>query len=463
MRKLLVLGAAIVAVLSLATIAQGQDYDDSHVWFFGNCDNQYEEPDTITSSSLFLGGSCRGIGIFLGDWDPSSIASRVSYEAMDEFGGNWEVDYLKAINIFGGPPAPGSDYGCGPQSGSALTPVSIGGGLWIAIFSVVACEPEPEPDPDGPLLAVAYIDNDVNDGGYNESVDTLIAKVIDYNLDGNVSPGDYLISHRYPLDLDANATGAFTRAVNLISFVSNSEPHIVTGLASGSGFDFRTDGTMHLYQEAAGATQFHDSFSGLDRVVVSTSSTSLPEQAVAETFLDRDTDDPFIDVEIFAPERLLAVAYVDNNTADGGYNDAVDTLIAKLVDTDANGTLDNGDRIITNQYPLDFVPGGLGTFGTTRTDLVAITIDTATSTWITVHTGTKSFSFFQLAGNLEGYEETEGGSFSTLFLDGFGIGMDRVQAVAESPSVPGTVVANITQDVPADEGFVDVEIFIVDP
>ena len=75
MRKLLVLGAAMVAILSLATIAQGEEHESSHIWFFGECENQYDSPyyDSSVSGASFLGHGCRGIGIFAGQW----VACRV--------------------------------------------------------------------------------------------------------------------------------------------------------------------------------------------------------------------------------------------------------------------------------------------------------------------------------------------------------------------------------------------------
>ena len=141
MRKFLVLGAAIVAVFSLVAIAQGDSYnEDAHVWFFGDCQINPDSADGASTSGLFLGGGCRGIGLFVGDWDNSSIASEVAYQAMGEFGGYWYVEYLKAINIFGGEKVIGSGYGCYDDEETNITPSVYNiGGLWIALFSVEPC------------------------------------------------------------------------------------------------------------------------------------------------------------------------------------------------------------------------------------------------------------------------------------------------------------------------------------
>ncbi|MGD9934891.1 MAG: hypothetical protein AB7T37_14415 [Dehalococcoidia bacterium] len=141
MRKFLVLGAAMVALFSLVTIAQGgDDSDGAHIWFFGDCEVNPDTSDGNSASGLFLGSGCRGIGIFSGDWDNYSIADRVAYEAMDEFGGYWYVEYLKAINLIGGGTTIGEGYGCDYEEETSLTPsVYNMGGLWIALFSVEPC------------------------------------------------------------------------------------------------------------------------------------------------------------------------------------------------------------------------------------------------------------------------------------------------------------------------------------
>lgn len=142
MRKLLVLGAAMVALFSLVTIAQGgESNDDAHIWFFGECQNSPDSADGNSPNGLFLGGGCRGIGLFVGNWDKYSIADAIEYEAMDEFGGYWAVEYLKAINLFGGQNEIGSDYGCDYyEEESSVTPAVYEiGGLWIALFSIEPC------------------------------------------------------------------------------------------------------------------------------------------------------------------------------------------------------------------------------------------------------------------------------------------------------------------------------------
>jgi hypothetical protein len=65
-------------------------------------------------------------------------------------------------------------------------------------------------------------------------------------------------------------------------------------------------------------------------------------------------------------ETVFAVAYTDVDPSDGGYNAAVDVLIAKLIDgpDDAgDGFISVGDLVITNQYPLVHDLDGPFTFG----------------------------------------------------------------------------------------------------
>ena len=128
MRKLLVLGAALVALLSLVSIAQGANgEDESHIWFFGDCNNPYDGTDSSPADSgggSFFGDGCRGIGIFTGDWDHEGIADEVTNVASRRFGGPWAVEYLKTVNLFAGETQVGSGYLCGgvPFSVESVSP-----------------------------------------------------------------------------------------------------------------------------------------------------------------------------------------------------------------------------------------------------------------------------------------------------------------------------------------------------
>jgi len=307
MRKLLVLGAAIVAILSLATIAQGEQSEGAHVWFFGNCENQYDSPyNSVNTASSFLGGGCRGIGVFAGKWDKESIAEQVSYEAMEEFGGYWEVDYLKAINIFGGPPQVGVEYGCGAAP-VAVSPQTLGGGLWIAIFSVIPCEPvEVCVPPVETLLAVAYIDNNTSDGGYNPCVDTLIAKLVDVDESGTVNDGDKVETYQYPLDFDGSTRGDFgVTEHTLSSVVVFSETSTSIQIKFG-GNRFRFDGfpgDFEFYQEDdddSTYTYIIDSV-GLspDDILIDAATASQPQTPQALASQLNANDNAFIDVKIY--------------------------------------------------------------------------------------------------------------------------------------------------------------------
>ncbi|MEZ4480890.1 MAG: hypothetical protein R3B97_07000 [Dehalococcoidia bacterium] len=308
MRKLLVLGAAMVAILSLATIAQGEEHESSHIWFFGECENQYDSPyyDSSVTGASFLGGGCRGIGIFSGKWDKESIAEEVSYEAMEEFGGYWEVDYLKAINIFGGESQPGVDYGCEGSNPNSVQINTGFGGLWIAIFSVVPCEPEVCVPPVETLLAVAYVDNNVNDGPYDPCIDTLIAKLVDVDQSGTVNDGDKVETYQYPLDFDASTRGDFgVTEHTLSSVVVFSETSTSIQIEFG-GNRFRFDGfpgDFEFYQEDdddSTYTYIIDSV-GLspDDILIDAATASQPQTPQALASQLDPTDNAFIDVEIY--------------------------------------------------------------------------------------------------------------------------------------------------------------------
>ena len=90
MRKLLTLGAAAIAMLSLVSIAQGINSDDeSHIWFFGDCQNPYDSPDFSDADSgggSFFGSACRGIGLFLGD---EPLFADVAYDHPPGYRETW--------------------------------------------------------------------------------------------------------------------------------------------------------------------------------------------------------------------------------------------------------------------------------------------------------------------------------------------------------------------------------------
>ncbi len=315
MRKLLVLGAALVALLSLVSIAQGiNGEDEAHIWFFGNCEEQQDSPyyEFSVSGASFFGGGCRGIGLFIGgSWDRYQIAGEAAYEASERFGGAWQVDYLKAINLAGGETAVGVSYGCESYNDPfAVAPASVGFGLWIALFSVVPCEPEDE-EPQGPLLAIAYIDNDTGDGGYNPDVDTLIAKLVDVDSSGRVTDGDAVVTNVYPMDFDASPRGSFTTTVYILSGVNvlhQTVNRIEFLSASVDKFVFVHDpGLGEAYEEGTqgpptGLTYIQDDLGATgvdDAIQVQVGSPSAPSEAVPEFFQDDPADAAFIDVEIY--------------------------------------------------------------------------------------------------------------------------------------------------------------------
>jgi hypothetical protein len=59
---------------------------------------------------------------------------------------------------------------------------------------------------------------------------------------------------------------------------------------------------------------------------------------------------------------MLAVAYSNLDDINGYNPNGADVLIAKLVDTDADGLPSAGDTLYTNQYPLNFDATAFGNF-----------------------------------------------------------------------------------------------------
>jgi hypothetical protein len=166
------------------------------------------------------------------------------------------------------------------------------------------------------------------------------------------------------------------------------------------------------------------------------------------------------------PETIFAVAYTDTNTADGGYNPAVDVLIAKWVDDNGSGVADAGDKIITNQYPEDFGFSSFGTFGVTEHTVASVGASNGATECVAnlppSATGEDQLVSFSADAIDERYGEwgdvTNIASFTT-FVDGFpgSIGGDVIGVVPASPSqAPGPL--NAQRSAGGDDAFLDVEL-----
>jgi hypothetical protein len=165
------------------------------------------------------------------------------------------------------------------------------------------------PVPDEVILAVAYTDQDPDDGEYNADVDTLIAKVVG-DGDGVPSTGDTIVTHQYPLDFDATAFGSFTMTAHTGALAFATAELLEYSSANGT-FSFLTRDVGEVYAERVGTgytTNLQDGHGiprlpdppgpNVDILEVSTASPSAPDTEVHEVKRITTAGDQFVDVEL---------------------------------------------------------------------------------------------------------------------------------------------------------------------
>lgn len=157
--------------------------------------------------------------------------------------------------------------------------------------------------------------------------------------------------------------------------------------------------------------------------------------------------------------KVFAVAYVDRNPGDGGYQEGTDVLIAKLVDANRDGVISVGDEVIRDRYPLDFDAAALGVFGGSSSPVEFVW--TASSTDVLVGTGGTNAVWFHNDQNLEYYFEETADEVTDLFLrDHFTQALiESIRAVFDSGlSRPQTEVFQVREALPTDDAYLDVDI-----
>jgi hypothetical protein len=161
-------------------------------------------------------------------------------------------------------------------------------------------------------------------------------------------------------------------------------------------------------------------------------------------------------VPLPVPPAVLARAWTDL-VVDGVFT-LGDAEIARLEDTNRDGVVSVGDRVVMSRYPTSFGPSfAFGTFGVTShvvSNVVVVgpfrvDVDTVGGARLSFDDGTV----------LEEYRELVGGSalvrladsFSTLFSDLLGVS-------ATAPSQPSTPVSLMLRTSPTDDAFLEVDI-----
>jgi hypothetical protein len=156
---------------------------------------------------------------------------------------------------------------------------------------------------------------------------------------------------------------------------------------------------------------------------------------------------------------LFGLAYSDTDPDDGGYNVAIDVLIAKLIDgpgAAGDGSIGPGDVIITYQYPMDFGPSAFGQF--TVTEHIVTDVNVGMLAVCNVDTAAGIFVWGGGAGDLDLYQEYD----STLtprvrVMDGRMVDSDMIAISISSPSQPSDAVATMIRWDSDDASFIDVE------
>lgn len=182
---------------------------------------------------------------------------------------------------------------------------------------------------------------------------------------------------------------------------------------------------------------------------------------------------------IEAGETILAVAYIDRLDNGDNYDAAVDTLIAKWIDTNSNGVPDVGDDVVTHQYPIDLDATGVGNFQNTKHyidssyDILAqrdgfsgnpiilfarkVFTDGTDQSWQFIGGPDGGAHYFSDAGRGDG-----AGAPFTVFSDQFGQGaIDYIEVSGGSQAAPDIEVQpteRIQSDCPCDDPFIDVDL-----
>jgi hypothetical protein len=156
-------------------------------------------------------------------------------------------------------------------------------------------------------------------------------------------------------------------------------------------------------------------------------------------------------VPYLTAEKIFAVAYIDVNASDGGYNAGVDTLIVKFVDGDGNGVFGAGDTVIRDSYPKSFTD--LTTTGTFAEEFTTVSGSFCMSSACTAYRPSGNTVVLRHDFYYESYDNYGGTPFYFYMRDSiFGPNYDAV-SVYTSPAV---VISRVDS---TDDQYFDVDIY----
>ena len=156
---------------------------------------------------------------------------------------------------------------------------------------------------------------------------------------------------------------------------------------------------------------------------------------------------------------VLAVAYSNLDGVHGYDPSGSDVLIAKLLDSNADGVVSAGDTVVADRYPLDLGASAFGAFQTTTAQVMS---GNSSATQVYASTPTGAVVFSDAPGVAEFFEVQGPVSGNATFQDTFQTTTSDLLVVqANAPLVPDTPVAlTVGSNDVADAPFVDVDILV---
>jgi len=150
---------------------------------------------------------------------------------------------------------------------------------------------------------------------------------------------------------------------------------------------------------------------------------------------------------------LFALAYSDVDSRPG-YSSG-DVLIAKLVDTNGDGTVSVGDTVVMGRYPVDYDATSFGDWTVKSHTLSGVAVVGA-SMIVVGSAGGSGYYWYAIPGTYESYRESAGAA-SSLFQDSFSaMENDARLAEAGSPSAPQTAIPPSILGRATDDPFIDI-------
>lgn len=159
-------------------------------------------------------------------------------------------------------------------------------------------------------------------------------------------------------------------------------------------------------------------------------------------------------------ETVFAIAYSNLNGEDGFQEGSADVLISKLVDFNNDGVVSAGDKVITHQYPNNFIPDSFADF-TVKEHVIDVVLGFSNHLVVVSTDEINIFQWYHDTGFQESYIEfIQSTPAISQIIDSLGIEYnDGILVGSNSPSAPSQSIYS-TQPANYDHTFIDVDIFV---